>query len=95
MRRNVIGPQLRRLRYGRGWSQNRLAIKLQLAGMDYATREKVRKIEGGDVWVSDDDMLFLARVLGVEPNDLYPEHLLRASDLYAAITAAKTARHGS
>ena len=38
--------------------------------MDFATRKKVCKIESREVWVSDDDMLFLARVLGVKPNDL-------------------------
>jgi transcriptional regulator with XRE-family HTH domain len=91
---NVIGPQVRRLRSRRGWSQKQLAIKLQLAGMDYATRGKVCKIESREVWVSDDDMLFIARVLGVEPNDLYPERLLHASGLYDAITAAKASRHG-
>ena len=63
---NVIGPQVRRLRNQRGWSQNKLAIKLQLAGMDYATRGKVCKIEARKVWVSNDDMLFLAYALGVE-----------------------------
>ena len=95
MRRlNVIGPQVRRLRSLRRWSQNQLAIKLQLAGMDYATRGKVCKIESREVWVSDDDMLFLARVLGVEPNHLYPDRLLHASHLYDAITAAKESRHG-
>ena len=91
---NIIGPQVRRLRSRRGWSQNQLAIKLQIAGMDFATRKKVCKIESREVWVSDDDMLFLARVLGVEPNDLYPERILHSSRLYDAITAAKASRHG-
>jgi hypothetical protein len=36
--------------------------------MDYAAGGKVRKIESREVWVSDDDMLFLARVLGLEPS---------------------------
>jgi len=34
--------------------------------MDYATRGKVCKIEARKVWVSNDDMLFLAYALGVE-----------------------------
>jgi transcriptional regulator with XRE-family HTH domain len=91
---NLIGPQVRRLRSRRGWSQNQLAIKLQIAGMDHATRGKVCKIEAREVWVSDDDMLYLARVLGVEPNDLYPQRILHADRLYDAITAAKASRHG-
>jgi len=95
MRRlNVIEPQVRRLRAQRGWSQNKLAIRLQLAGMDHATRGKVCKIESRKVWVSDDDMLFLSHVLGVKPNDLYPANLLHASNLYHAITAAKASAYG-
>ena len=95
MRRlNVIGPQVRRLRAQREWSQNKLAIKLQLAGMDHATRGKVCKIESRKVWVSDDDMLFLARVFDVKPNDLYPTSLLHASNLYHATTAAKASTYG-
>jgi len=95
MRRlNVIGPQIRRLRYQRGWSQNKLAIRLQIAGMDHATRGKVCKIESRRIWVSDDDMLFLAYVLGVKPNDLYPTNLLYASPPYHAITAAKASAYG-
>ena len=62
-------------------------------GMDYATRGKVCKIESREVWVSDDDMLFLARVLGVVPNDLSRADL-HASRLYDAISASKASRHG-
>ena len=62
--------------------------------MDYATRGKVCKIESREVWVSDEDMLFIAGVLGVQPNELYPEQILHASHLYDAITAARASRHG-
>lgn len=61
--------------------------------MDYASRGKVCKIEARDIQVSDDDMLFLAHVLGVKPNDLYPTNLLYASHLYHAITAAKASAY--
>jgi hypothetical protein len=62
--------------------------------MDYASRGKVCKIEARDIQVSDDDMLFLAHVLGVKPNDLYPTNLLYASNPYHAITAAKASIYG-
>lgn len=58
---NIIGPQIRRLRNAMGWSQNCFAIKLQLLGMEAATRKKVAKIESREVWVSDDDLLFISR----------------------------------
>ena len=91
---NIIGPQVRRLRNALGWSQNQLAIKLQLLGMEAATRKKVAKIEAREVWVSDDDMLFISRVLRVEVAQLFPPSILAARHLYDAITAAKSSRHG-
>ncbi|HWL50957.1 MAG TPA: helix-turn-helix domain-containing protein [Chthoniobacteraceae bacterium] len=30
----MIGPQIRKLRYKMGWSQDQLAAKLQIAGLD-------------------------------------------------------------
>jgi len=32
--KNIVGPQIRKWRYARGWSQARLAVKLQLNGLD-------------------------------------------------------------
>jgi hypothetical protein len=93
-RLNIVGPQIRRLRCARGWSQNTLAIKLQIAGMEFATQQKVAKIESREVWVSDDDLLFISRVLGVDVKDLYPPKILSARRLYDAIAEAKASRHG-
>ncbi len=96
MRRlNLIGTQVRKLRYQRNWSQNDLAIKLQILGMEDATRGKVSKIEARLVWVSDDDILYLARALRVGLADLYPETLPGASDLYGAICQSKASRFGA
>lgn len=91
---NIVGPQIRRLRNALGWSQNYLAIKLQLLGMEYATRKKICKIESREVWVSDDDMLFMSRVLKVDLKDLFPPKLLDARHLYDAICEAKASRYG-
>ncbi|CAN5754194.1 hypothetical protein BH09VER1_BH09VER1_12520 [soil metagenome] len=91
---NIIGPQVRRLRSQRGWSQNYFAIKLELLGMEHATRKKVAKIEAREVWVSDDDMLFISRVFRVDLNELFPPKILGASHLYHAICAAKASPYG-
>ena len=92
---NVVGPQVRRLRSRREWSQNQLAIKLQLLGMENATRVKVAKIESRLVGVADDDMIFLARALAVSPADLYPDFILSAKQLYEAICTSKASRFGA
>ncbi len=92
--RNVIGPQIRRLRSRREMSQNDLAIKLQILGMDEATRGKVSKIEARRVCVADDDLIFLARALGVHTEELYPEFIRGAKRLYEAICQAKESRYG-
>lgn len=92
---NIIGPQVRRLRNKREWSQNDFAIKLQLLGMEEATRCKVSKIESRLVWVSDDDLLYLSRTLGVPVEELYPDFIRSAKKLYEAIAASKASRFGS
>lgn len=91
---NLVGPQIRRLRNALGWSQNQFAIKLQIAGMEYACRNKVGKIESRTVWVSDDDMLFMSRVLGVDLRDLFPPRILTAERLYDAICDSKASPVG-
>ena len=42
---NLIGPKVRRLRHQRNWSQNDLAIRLQILVMGEGTRGRVSKIE--------------------------------------------------
>jgi transcriptional regulator with XRE-family HTH domain len=68
---NLVGPQIRRIRYGKGWFQNDLAIRLQIAGLD-KDRTAVGKIESQLVHVSDFELLYLREVLDVELVDLYP-----------------------
>ena len=71
-RRNVVGPQVRRLRYAREWSQSQLAVKLQLAGWDIS-RSGVAKIEAQLVWVGDFELFYLMKVLQVTLADLLPK----------------------
>ena len=78
---NNIGPQVRRRRYALGWSQSMLATKLQLAGFDIS-RSGVSKIEARLRFVDDKDLMFLAEVLRVPIQELFPrrEHPGRLSD---------------
>ena len=91
---NLIGPKVRHLRHQRCWSQNDLAIRLQILGMDEGTRCRVSKIEARLVWVSDEDMIYLARAFKVEVGDLYPEMIRKARRLHEAIGSAKASRYG-
>jgi transcriptional regulator with XRE-family HTH domain len=91
---NIIGPKVRRLRHQRGWSQNKLATKAQLLGMEEASRGKVSKIEARLVWVSDEDMLYLARALKVDMKDLYPAVIHKSRLLYEVIKEVKFSRYG-
>ncbi len=68
---NVVGPQIRKLRNQRGWTQEVLAQKLQLAGWD-VSRTSLAKLESRLRWVSDCELLFLAKVLSVDLRDLFP-----------------------
>ena len=51
------------------WTQSRLAVALQFEGM-LVERSVVAKIEGGYRRISDVEILIIAKVLGVTPNDL-------------------------
>jgi transcriptional regulator with XRE-family HTH domain len=68
---NMVGPQVRRLRCVRGWSQEKLAEKLQLLGWDIG-RASVAKIESRVVRVHDYELLFFTEVFGVRLDELFP-----------------------
>lgn len=68
---NNIGPQVRRRRYTLGWSQSTFAAKLQLAGLDIS-RSGVSKIEARLRFVDDKDLMFLAEVLKIPVQELFP-----------------------
>ncbi|MGA2603917.1 MAG: helix-turn-helix transcriptional regulator [Verrucomicrobiia bacterium] len=68
---NMVGPQIRKLRYMRGWSQDKLAAKLQLLGWDIG-RVSLAKIESRLVRVDAHDLLFFAKVFNVRLDDLFP-----------------------
>jgi transcriptional regulator with XRE-family HTH domain len=68
---NVVGPQVRKLRQGKGWTQSELAARLQLAQWD-TSRESVTSLENSQRRVPDLELLILARVLGVKMENLFP-----------------------
>jgi transcriptional regulator with XRE-family HTH domain len=72
---NLVGPQVRKWRDERGWSQERLAAKLQLRGWDIS-RDSVASLESQRRRVPDCEILFLARVLGVGLTELFPKNVV-------------------
>ena len=69
--KNIVGPQVARLRYQQGLSQTELAAKCQLAGWD-ASRGIIAGIEGQVRCVTDREFVSLARVLSVALDALLP-----------------------
>ena len=68
-RANVCGVRIRKIRQERGYSQNDLAIKLQLADMNL-TQKAISRIETGDRVVPDYELKYFAAVLGVLVTEL-------------------------
>ncbi len=69
--KNNVGPQVRHRRYALGWSQLDLATKLRLARWDIS-RSGVSKIEARLSFVDDKALLYLAEVLRVPVQELFP-----------------------
>lgn len=69
--KNLIGSQVRKLRYQRHMTQEELASKLQVAGYDQ-TRGTLAKVEARLQWVGDFELFFYTKVLGVPLTDLFP-----------------------
>jgi transcriptional regulator with XRE-family HTH domain len=71
---NVVGPQIRKFREQKGWTQGELAAKLQLVGWD-TSRESVPRLETQDRRVPDLELFVIAKVLGVTADELFPRNL--------------------
>ena len=69
---NLVGPQVRKFRMKKGWSQEKLAMRLQLRGWSIS-RDSVASLELRRRRVPDCELLFLARALGVGTEDLFPK----------------------
>lgn len=69
--RNIVGPQVMRIRSNKGMSQNDLAVACQLSGWD-VSRGVIARIEGGVRWIADFELVELAKALKVSIPELYP-----------------------
>ena len=69
--RNLVGPQVRKVRCRLNLTQDELAAKLQAAGWD-VSRTSLPKSEAQLRWVADAELYLLADVLGVAMAKLYP-----------------------
>jgi transcriptional regulator with XRE-family HTH domain len=70
---NLIGPQVRKWRTKKGWSQQTLATKLQLRAWNIS-RDSLASLELQRRRVSDCELLFFIKVLGVRFEDLFPRN---------------------
>jgi transcriptional regulator with XRE-family HTH domain len=71
--KNIVGPQVRRLRVATGLSQAALAAACQRIGWDI-DRNTIAKIEGGYRWVGDFELLHLSSVLKCRLDALFEAH---------------------
>jgi transcriptional regulator with XRE-family HTH domain len=69
---NVVGEQVRKLRYARELTQETLAAKCNVLGWDLS-RGTLAKIESGVRCVTDAELFVLAKALKQEIGDLYPQ----------------------
>ena len=69
---NDVGQSVERLRFQKGWTQEMLAVQVQLRG-GHMTRGIVANIESHRSSVNERQILFLAHVLGVRAGDLFGE----------------------
>jgi transcriptional regulator with XRE-family HTH domain len=65
---------VRKLRERKGWTQNELAIKLQLIGWD-TSRESVSSLENQQRRVPDLELFLIAKILGAKMEDLFPRNI--------------------
>ena len=61
---NISGDRIHQARTARRLSQDALAAKMQIAGVALG-REAISRIETGDRFVSDYELVIFSRVLGV------------------------------
>ena len=73
---NVVGPQVRKVRVRLGLTQEQLAAQCQLAGLDIS-RSTLGQIEARLRYVSDEELIVLASLLGVVMDQLYSEEILK------------------
>ena len=73
---NVVGPQIRKAREKLGLTQEAFVARCQLADLDIS-RSTLAQIEARLRYVSDEELIVLASLLGVTTDQLFPEELTR------------------
>jgi transcriptional regulator with XRE-family HTH domain len=81
---NVIGQQVRKLRYRHRWTQTEFATKLQHCGW-IVSRATVAKIESRVRGVLDVQVLYLAEVLQVGVGALFPRANVRRRSIESVL----------
>jgi len=70
--KNIVGPQIRKLRYQQNLTQEMFAAKCSVRGLDLS-RGTLSKIEAQLRCVTDAELIVLAEALKVELTELYPK----------------------
>jgi len=68
---NIVGPQIRKLRYQQGMTQEMFAARCSIFGWDLS-RGTLSKIEAQLRCVTDTELLILTKALKVDVNTLLP-----------------------
>lgn len=68
-KKNIIGEKVKKLRKAQRWSQNDLAIRVQLKGR-MADQRVISRIELGHRIVTDYELWAISRILGVTADEL-------------------------
>ncbi len=70
--KNIVGPQIRKLRYQQNLTQEMFAARCSVRGLDLS-RGTLSKIEAQLRCVTDAELVVLAEALKAELKDLYPK----------------------
>lgn len=68
---NLIGPVVRKIRYGKGWTQAMLAARCSRVGWDIG-ENTISKIEAQVRCVTDNEIIYLAQALKTSEQELFP-----------------------
>ena len=68
---NIVGPVVRKIRYGKSWTQAMLAARCGRVGWDIG-ENTISKIEAQVRCVTDEELVHLARALRVKEQELFP-----------------------
>ena len=68
---NVVGSNVAKFRYQRGWTQDELVAKLQVLGC-YMTVNILANIETRRSPATDRQIVYFAEIFGVKEGDLFP-----------------------